>query len=73
MFGTQFENKLPKAQGIIGAYFGLDQGCSSEEDTILAWFLGERTLFQTRANLSLHSACASHSAALHSPTEVYKG
>lgn len=73
MFGTQFDNKLPKAQDIIGAYFGLDRGFASKEGTILAWFLGERTLFQTQANPCSCSACASHCAALHSPTEVYKG
>lgn len=69
----QFENKLSRAQGIIGVYFGLVQGVASKEGTILARFLGQRALFQTQANPSSHLACASSCAALHSPTEVYKG
>lgn len=68
-----FENKHSRAQDIIGDYVGLVQGFASKGGTILAWFLGQRALFEAQADPSSHLVCASHCAALHSPTEVYKG
>lgn len=67
------EKKLSRAQDVIVVYFGLVGGFASKEVTTLAWFLGQCVLFRTQANPGLHLACASRCAALHSPSEVYKG